>query len=359
MNDKPKQFSKTKHKQIEKKLKESDEHYRMFASYQHAISKLRKFYVIDASFEQMIQRTLDLIIEEFGYYMAWYAELIEEEKVILPKLWAGKYEKYLDGLRLEYEGDKRDAKCAMSLAILTKKPFGYADLEHDKDFKKWRTFALQYGYRSNQAIPLIIDGKCKSAFLIYSTRPFAFSKKIVEYLKGMADELAVIIQNVTKHKQAEEALRKARDELEIRVKERTLELVKANEALQVEITERKQAEEMLKESEEKYRKQFEEALDAIFIADAETGILINCNNAASALVGRKKSELIGKHQRILHPPEKTSGSVELSTTFKQHLKGKQGQVLETQVITKNGKIKDVAIKSNHFQVEGRKLLQGI
>ena len=237
-------------RKVEDALKESEEHYRIFASYQRAISELRKFYMVDAPFEQIIQKTLDLIIEEFGYYMAWYAELIEDEKVILPKLWAGKYEKYLDGLRLEYESDKRDAKCAMSLAILTKKPFGYADLEHDKDFEKWRSFAIEYGYRSNQAIPFIRNGKCKSAFLIYSTRPFAFSDSLVEYLKGIVDELSAIIGNITERKKAKEALQKAHDGLEIRVEERT-------EELQKEIIERKRAEEEIKNKAEQLKTLYE------------------------------------------------------------------------------------------------------
>jgi len=123
------------------------------------------------------------------------------------------------------------------------------------------------------------------------------------------------------------------------------------------ITERKKMEEALRESEEKYRKQFEEALDAIFVADAETGIIVDCNRAASELVGREKSELIGKHQRILHPPQQIDG--EFSKTFKQHLKEKEGQVLETQVITKKGEIKDVAVKANVFELRGEKMLQGI
>jgi PAS domain S-box-containing protein len=122
-------------------------------------------------------------------------------------------------------------------------------------------------------------------------------------------------------------------------------------------TERKGMAEALRESEEKYRKQFEEALDAIFIADAETGIIIDCNHAASELVGRQKSELVGKHQRILHPPHKIEGG--FSRTFKEHLKEKEGQVLETQVITKKGEIKDVAVKANLFKLGGKKLLQGI
>jgi len=123
------------------------------------------------------------------------------------------------------------------------------------------------------------------------------------------------------------------------------------------ITERRKIEEALRESEEKYRTQFEEAMDAIFVADAETGIIIDCNRAASELVGREKSELIGKYQWILHPPEKTEE--EFSRTFRQHLKEKEGQVLETRVITKKGEIKDVAIKANIFELKGKKVLQGI
>ena len=124
-----------------------------------------------------------------------------------------------------------------------------------------------------------------------------------------------------------------------------------------EVNERKRTEEALKESEEKYRTQFEEALDAIFIADSETGVLIDCNYAALKLVGREKSEIVGKHQRILHPPEEVEGK--FSSTFKHHLKEKEGQALEAQVITKNGEIRDVSIKANIFEFSGKKILQGI
>jgi signal transduction histidine kinase/putative methionine-R-sulfoxide reductase with GAF domain len=55
-------------------------------------------------------------------------------------------------------------------------------------------------------------------------------------------------------------------------------------------------------SQEKYRELFEEVLDAIFVADAETGIITDCNRAACELVARQKSELVGKHRRILHLP---------------------------------------------------------
>jgi len=53
----------------------------------------------------------------------------------------------------------------------------------------------------------------------------------------------IILHDVSERKRAEETLRKAHDELEHRVEERTVELVMANEQLKGEIDERKRAEE--------------------------------------------------------------------------------------------------------------------
>jgi PAS domain S-box-containing protein len=123
------------------------------------------------------------------------------------------------------------------------------------------------------------------------------------------------------------------------------------------VTAKKRAEEAVRESEEKYRTQFEEALDAIFVSEAETGIIVDCNHAASVLVGRLRSEILGKHQSILHPPEGIEG--EFTKTYKQHVGYRKGQTLEGKVITKDGKIRDVAIKANMFEMKGRRFLQGI
>ncbi len=123
------------------------------------------------------------------------------------------------------------------------------------------------------------------------------------------------------------------------------------------ITSRKRAEDALKESEEKHRKLFEQARDGILLGDAETGEIIDCNESAADLLGREKHELIGQSHKILHPPQ--NDEAQFYGTFEQHLTDKEGQVLETRVMTKTGEIKDVAIKANLLELNGRHVLQGM
>lgn len=123
------------------------------------------------------------------------------------------------------------------------------------------------------------------------------------------------------------------------------------------IIERKRAEETLRQKEEQYRKQFDEATDAIFLADAKTEILLDCNIAATRLVEREKSEIIGMHQKFLHTSE--NKSQEFSKMFRQHIEGDPTVVIEDKIITKSGQIKDVAIKASKIIFQDRENLQGI
>jgi PAS domain S-box-containing protein len=72
------------------------------------------------------------------------------------------------------------------------------------------------------------------------------------------------------------------------------------------ITERRRAEEGLRESEEKYRQLFELESDALFLIDNETGRILEVNNAASDLYGYSREELLTKKNTDLSAePEDT------------------------------------------------------
>lgn len=69
------------------------------------------------------------------------------------------------------------------------------------------------------------------------------------------------------------------------------------------ITDLKESERKLKESEKKFRVTAETASDAIFMADSLSGKLIFCNDAAVSMYGYKKEELVGKQGKMIVPED--------------------------------------------------------
>ncbi|MFV9645513.1 MAG: ATP-binding protein [Desulfobacterales bacterium] len=99
------------------------------------------------------------------------------------------------------------------------------------------------------------------------------------------DALLKRVANALKQKQAKDALQKAHDELEFRVYERTAELSKANEHLKETMRECRQTEDLLKESEEKYRSMMEAMNDPVYICSKDF-CLSYMNKALIERVGR-------------------------------------------------------------------------
>ena len=83
--------------------------------------------------------------------------------------------------------------------------------------------------------------------------PVLFSAAVMNGDNGRIQGIVCMARDIIELKQAETALKKARDELEQRVEERTAELLNANAQLKMEIEERQRTEEALWESKEKLR----------------------------------------------------------------------------------------------------------
>jgi two-component system, cell cycle sensor histidine kinase and response regulator CckA len=120
--------------------------------------------------------------------------------------------------------------------------------------------------------------------------------------------------------------------------------------------ERKRVEEALKASEEKYRRLMDSANDAIFLADAETGIIVDVNRKAQELTGLPASELMGLHQSQVHPPEETDRYREI---FAQSLRGGGLVSLDVYVRHKSGQRTPVEISVSVVDVGGRRIAQSI
>lgn len=122
------------------------------------------------------------------------------------------------------------------------------------------------------------------------------------------------------------------------------------------ITVRKQAEENLRRREEEFRLVFEYSNDAVFWADAATGLIINCNHKAEALTGRTRTELIGMHQSGLHPPEKVGLYAAL---FRQAVIQSRFQPVEAEVYSRSDKRTPVLISTSVIAMGDRTIIQGI
>jgi len=126
-----------------------------------------------------------------------------------------------------------------------------------------------------------------------------------DYLvKGAVDETLLVrsIRYAIERKQMEAALIEAREELEKRVEERTMELLHSNRKLEEEIAERKRAAEALKRSEERLRAIFEGAQDFIFIKDLSLRYT-HVNPATERLLGLPASKIVGKCSEDLYDKE--------------------------------------------------------
>ena len=110
------------------------------------------------------------------------------------------------------------------------------------------------------------------------------------------------------------------------------------------------------ESEEKFRILIETSNDAIFVAEADTGIITDANPCALRLLDKPHEDVVGKHQSSIHPPEKREYYREL---FENHVRNGTAVSEDVFIINSQGETIPVQINSNIFMLEGKKMIQGI
>ncbi|MBV9173913.1 MAG: response regulator [Chloroflexi bacterium] len=124
-------------------------------------------------------------------------------------------------------------------------PCWITDLATDDNFPRLGA-ARQAGLRSAIGFPIRSGGELLGVIEFMSTREREPDPEFVEALTAVGSQIGQFVER----QRAEEALRRANDELEQRVAERTAELADANERLHQELAERRRTEEELQRAKE-------------------------------------------------------------------------------------------------------------
>jgi two-component system sensor histidine kinase HydH len=178
-----------------------------------------------------------------------------------------------------------------------------------------------------------IDWKAKDGQRVYTL----ISPKGYYDVNGQFTGSLGVLTDITDRKRAEEALQKAHAELELRVQERTAELLQTNEQLKREIEDRKRIEQELRESETRYR---------LLINNMPSIVYRGYKDWSVDFMDEKVKELTGYGMEEFNSRQRKWSEViigrDLETArkaFIQALKTNKSYVREYRIETKGGEIR--------------------
>ncbi len=124
------------------------------------------------------------------------------------------------------------------------------------------------------------------------------------------------------------------------------ELLHANQELEREIAERKRAETVLRESEERYRAVIQQASEGIFLFDADTGLVVEANPALVRLLGYAADAMsrLTVYDIVADDREIVRRNIQNVVANRLHVLG------ERQYRRADGSIIDVEVSANHIHL---------
>jgi GAF domain-containing protein len=178
------------------------------------------------SVETTLENVCRLAVERFGLKMAWVGLVVEGDFNVHPATAYGFEEGYLDSIHVTWD-ESPTGRGPTGIAIRTAQAVAMNHIDTDPNYKPWRSAAIERGYRSSAALPLIHGEEVLGVLNVYSGEPEYFTPERLQVLQSLANLAALGLQKARMYEQEQ----RYAAELEQRVNDRTVELRKLVNAM--------------------------------------------------------------------------------------------------------------------------------
>ena len=173
--------------------------------------------------DTLLRDVCRIVVEAGGYSLAWVGFAVNDEsKTIRPVAQWGPDKGYVTGLSVTWADTERGSGPA-GTAVRTRTPVALRNIATDPAFEPWRDRALERGYMSTIAVPLLHGEEVLGVIAVYADEIAAFDVPEVEILQRFADDLAYGIVALRTRERQEEAEAQLREML--RSKDRFVETI--------------------------------------------------------------------------------------------------------------------------------------
>ena len=189
--------------------KRQEEKTKRLYSMQKAIRQINQVLLKVRKESELFKLICKILVDEIEDFKFCWVGLVEEGFKVRPVAFAGFEEGYLSQVKVKWDSSEY-AKGPTGMAIKRKKPFVVNDIENDPRYSLWRKEALERGYRSSAAFPIMNEDKVIGTVNIYSSQRDFFGKEEVRFLEEAAGDIAIGIRSL----RLERELKKTVEELE-------------------------------------------------------------------------------------------------------------------------------------------------